>query len=287
MPMQWHAVSLSASFLRRRLRPHRRHALNVAVFEALKASPEKLALLAAVAIAAEALQRIDDELLPDAEGERFSLTWAVQIAAILIGGPWIAAAVAGWSVVAVAPFRNMPFVHLVRRAGALALAALAGGFALQAAGAVAGQMHLPDDMLPVALAGLVYVTVRTLLEGLVDRRVVLRTSYRPQRRSDSGSCSRSPRCTRCGSRSRSPAPAARRASLRPRGRPASRDGDRARDVRQHRGRAGLVDVRALDAGRRPRERARERTRVSEHARSGVCGGPAACTISARSPSTRR
>jgi hypothetical protein len=34
-------------------------------------------------------------------------------------------------------------------------------------------MHLPDDMLPVALAGLVYVTVRTLLEGLVDRHVVL------------------------------------------------------------------------------------------------------------------
>ena len=148
--------------------------LNVAVFEALKASPEKLALLAAVAIAAEALQSADDELLPDAlEGQRFSLTSAIQIAAILIGGPWIAAAVAGWSVVAIAPFRHQPFVHLVRRAVALALAALAGGFALQAAGAVAGQMHLPDDMLPVALAGLVYVTVRTLLEGLVDRRVVL------------------------------------------------------------------------------------------------------------------
>jgi len=40
--------------------------LNVAVFQSLKASPEKLALLAAVAIAAEALQRVDDELLPDA-----------------------------------------------------------------------------------------------------------------------------------------------------------------------------------------------------------------------------
>src|SRR3954468_7217675 len=148
--------------------------LNVAVFEALKASPEKLALLAAVAIAAEALQGLDDELLPDAlEGRRFSLTSAIQIAAILIGGPWVAAAVAGWSVVAVAPFRHAPFVQLVRRAGALAVAALAGGFALQAAGAVAGQMHLPDDMLHVALAGLVYVTVRTLLEGLVDKRVVL------------------------------------------------------------------------------------------------------------------
>jgi HD-GYP domain-containing protein (c-di-GMP phosphodiesterase class II) len=148
--------------------------LNVAVFQALRLSPEKLALLAAVAIAAEALQRVDDELPPDPnEGQRFSLTSAVQIAAILIGGPWIAAAVAGWSVVAVAPFRSEPFVHFVRRALALALAALAGGFALQAAGAVAGQMHLPDDMLPVALAGLVYVTVRTLLEGLVDKRVVL------------------------------------------------------------------------------------------------------------------
>jgi HD-GYP domain-containing protein (c-di-GMP phosphodiesterase class II) len=148
--------------------------LNVAVFEALKASPEKLALLAAVAIAAEALQRVDDELLPDAlEGERFSLTSPVQIAAILVGGPWIAAAVAGWSVVAVGPFRNVPVVQLVRRAGALALAALAGGVALDLAGGVAGRMHLPDDMLPVALAGLVYVTARTLLEGLVDKRVAV------------------------------------------------------------------------------------------------------------------
>jgi hypothetical protein len=148
--------------------------LNVAVFEALKASPEKLALLAAVAIAAEALQRLDDELLPDAlGGERFSLTSAVQIAAILIGGPWVAAAVAGWSVVAVAPFRNTPFVQLVRRAVALALAALAGGFALQLAGGVAGQMTLPDDMLPVALAGLVYVTVRTILEGLANKRLAI------------------------------------------------------------------------------------------------------------------
>jgi hypothetical protein len=148
--------------------------LNVAVFEALKASPEKLALLAAVAIAAEALQRVDDELLPDAlEGERFSLTSSIQIAAILIGGPWIAAAVAGWSVVAVAPFRHVPFGQFVRRASALALAALAGGFALGLAGGVAGQMVLPDDMLPVALAGLVYVTARTLLEGLANRRLAL------------------------------------------------------------------------------------------------------------------
>jgi len=148
--------------------------LNVAVFEALKASPEKLALLAAVAIAAEALQRVDDELLPDAlEGERFSLTSSIQIAAILIGGPWIAAAVAGWSVVAIAPFRHVAFGQFVRRASALALSALAGGFALGLAGGVAGQLVLPDDMLPVALAGLVYVTARTLLEGLASRRLAL------------------------------------------------------------------------------------------------------------------
>jgi HD-GYP domain-containing protein (c-di-GMP phosphodiesterase class II) len=148
--------------------------LNVAVFEALKASPEKLALLAAVAIAAEALQRHDEKLLPDGlEGEHFSLTSSVQIAAILIGGPWIAAAAAGWSVIAVAPFRDVPLVQLVRRAAALAVAALAGGLALAGAGGAVGQITLPDDMLPVALAGLIYLTVRTLLEGLVDKRVAV------------------------------------------------------------------------------------------------------------------
>ena len=148
--------------------------LNVAVFQALRISPEKLALFAAVAIAAEAIQRREHELLPDAlGGERFSLTSPIQIAAILVAGPWVGAAVAGWSVVAVGLFRSFELRRLLGHAGALAAAALAGGFAFEMAGGIVGTLRLPDDMMPAVLAGLVYVTVRTMLEGVVTRRAAL------------------------------------------------------------------------------------------------------------------
>src|SRR6266571_745103 len=148
--------------------------LNVAVYESLRASTEKLALFAAAAIAAEALQRAHDELLPDAlEGERFTLTSPIHVAAILVAGPWIAAAVAGWSVIAVGPFRGLTPLPLLRRGAALAAAALAGGVTLELAGGTVAQLRLPDDLLPAVVAGIVYVTVRTLLEGIVSRRVAL------------------------------------------------------------------------------------------------------------------
>ncbi len=148
--------------------------LNVAVFESLRDSTEKLALFAAVAIAAEALQRSHDELLPDAhEGERFSLTAPIHLAAILVAGPWVATAIAGWSIVAVGPFRGVTPMTLLRRAGALGAAALAGGFAFSMAGGVAGQLRLPEDLLPAAVAGLVYVAARTLFEGLATSRPAL------------------------------------------------------------------------------------------------------------------
>ncbi len=148
--------------------------LNVAVFESLGSSTSKLALFAAVAIAAEALQRPHDELLPDAlEGERFTLTAPIHLAALLVAGPWVATAVAGWSVIAVGPFRGLAPMNLLRRAGALGVSTLAGGVAFTLAGGSVGHLSLPEDLLPAALAGLVYVTVRTLLEGLATQRPAL------------------------------------------------------------------------------------------------------------------
>src|SRR5439155_1666842 len=62
--------------------------LNAAVFESLRTSTENLALFAAAAIAAEAMQRAHDELLPDAlEGERFALTSPIHVAAMIVAGP--------------------------------------------------------------------------------------------------------------------------------------------------------------------------------------------------------
>ena len=148
--------------------------LSVAVFESLGSSTSKLALFAAVAIVAEALQRPHDELLPDAlEGERFTLTAPIHLAALLVAGPWVAAAVAGWSVIAVGPFRGLAPMEMVRRAAAFGASALAGGAAFTLAGGSVGHLTLPEDLLPAALAGLVYVTARTLLEGLATQRPAL------------------------------------------------------------------------------------------------------------------
>jgi hypothetical protein len=148
--------------------------LNVAVFRSLGSSTSKLALFAAVAIAAEALQRPHDELLPDAlESERFTLTAPIHFAAILVAGPWVAAAVAGWSVVSVGPFRGLAPMELLRRASALGTSALAGGVAFTLAGGSVGHLILPEDLLPAAVAGLIYVTARTLLEGLATQRPAL------------------------------------------------------------------------------------------------------------------
>jgi len=148
--------------------------LNVAVFESLRISTEKLALFAAVAIAAEALQRAHDELLPDAlEGERFTLTSPVHLAAILVAGPWVAAAVAGWSVITVGPFRGGSPLPLLRKGSAVAAAALVGGVAFALAGGTVGHIRLPEDLMPAVLAGIVYVTMRTLLEGIIARQAAL------------------------------------------------------------------------------------------------------------------
>ena len=148
--------------------------LSLAVFESLGSSASKLALFAAVAIVAEALQRHDDELLPDAlEGERFTLTAPIHLAVLLVAGPWVASAVAGWSVIAVGPFRGLAPMVMVRRAAAFGASALAGGAAFTLAGGSVGHLTLPEDLLPAAIAGLVYVTARTLLEGLATQRPAL------------------------------------------------------------------------------------------------------------------
>jgi HD-GYP domain-containing protein (c-di-GMP phosphodiesterase class II) len=148
--------------------------LNVAVFESLRDSMSMLALFAAVAIAAEALQRPHDELLPDSlEGERFTITAPIHLAALLVAGPWVATAVAGWSVIAVGPFRGLAPMELLRKAAALGASALAGGTAFALAGGSVGHLTLPEDLLPAAVAGVVYVTARTLLEGMVTQRPAL------------------------------------------------------------------------------------------------------------------
>ena len=134
-----------------------------------------IALLAAAFILAEALQRADDDVLPEAlETERFSLAAPVQMAAVMLGGPWVGALVGVIGTWAVRPLRGDSWRSLVTRTNALVGAALAAGFAYQLAGGEVDRVRLPEDLLAVFVMGTVYVTVRALLIPLGSGHLAMR-----------------------------------------------------------------------------------------------------------------
>jgi HD-GYP domain-containing protein (c-di-GMP phosphodiesterase class II) len=142
----------------------------VSAYASLSASATTLALLVAAYVLAEALQHADDDL---AEGQRFSLSAPVHVAAILVAGPWPAAVVALVGTWAVRPLRGDTWRPVVLRSVALAVAGVLGGYAFLLAGGEFGSIRLPEDLLPAVLGGLVYWVAKTMLEGLVSGEAVL------------------------------------------------------------------------------------------------------------------
>ncbi|HET7856237.1 MAG TPA: HD domain-containing phosphohydrolase [Gaiellaceae bacterium] len=136
------------------------------------------ALFAAVYLLALAVQRSEDDSLPEPlEGERFSLSAPLQLGAVLALGPWAAALIAVAGTLAVRPFRHDgPRALLVRSLG-LAGAALAAGYAYELSGAVRGDVHLPQDVLPAVLAGFVHWTGRMLVEGLLREQPAVHPDF--------------------------------------------------------------------------------------------------------------
>jgi HD-GYP domain-containing protein (c-di-GMP phosphodiesterase class II) len=146
-------------------------------YSSADASLTMLALLAAAFILAEALQRADDDVLPEPlETERFSLATPVHIAALVLGGPWVGALVAVIGTWAVRPLRGHSWRTLVPRTNALVAAAVAAGFAFQFAGGEVDQVRLPEDLLPFFVMGTVYVAVRSLLIPIGSGHVAARPS---------------------------------------------------------------------------------------------------------------
>ena len=135
------------------------------------------ALLVAAFILAEALQRADDDVLPEPlETERFSLATPVQIAALVLLGPWAGALVAVAGTWAVRPLRGHSWRTLAPRTNALVAAAVAAGFAFQFSGGEVGVVRLPEDLLPIFVMGTVYMTVRALLIPIGSGHVAMRPS---------------------------------------------------------------------------------------------------------------
>jgi hypothetical protein len=104
----------------------------------------------------------------------------VQMAAIVLAGPWVGALVGVVGTWAVRPLRGDSWRSLVPRTNALVAAAVAAGFAFQLSGGAVDRVRLPEDLLPVFVMGAVYVTVRALLiplgSGYAARRPDILTS---------------------------------------------------------------------------------------------------------------
>src|SRR4051812_19771107 len=104
------------------------------------------------------------ELVDD---DRLRLAAAVQIAALLVLGPWAGVLVAVAGILAGAVFRGGRARAALYTASAGALAALAGGIAFRVAGGETGSLKLLDDLVPLVLLGVAYLTIRALLVDVV------------------------------------------------------------------------------------------------------------------------
>ena len=130
-----------------------------------------LALFLAAAILVALFEDTDRErtrgpIQPD----RFRLASAVQIAALIVLGPWAGALVAAVGTIAGGVFHGTALRKVGFDAGAYALAACAGGIAFEVAGGHVGRLRLLDDLIAVVALALAYLTMRALLLDVVRAR---------------------------------------------------------------------------------------------------------------------
>jgi HD-GYP domain-containing protein (c-di-GMP phosphodiesterase class II) len=137
----------------------------------MRLSHTAFALFLAAVILVELFEESDRERSREPiRWERFRLSAAVQIAAVIILGPWAGALVAAAGAIAGGLFRGARVRGLVLDAGSAAAAACSGGLAFELAGGIVGQLRLLDDLIPVVALTLAFLTVRTVLFDVVRSR---------------------------------------------------------------------------------------------------------------------
>ncbi|HEU4942220.1 MAG TPA: HD domain-containing phosphohydrolase [Gaiellaceae bacterium] len=135
-----------------------------------------LALAAAAVIAAELLHRRDDDLGTDeAAPDRFSVTAPIVAATALVLGPWPALLVGALGSLGVRRLAGDPWRESAVRALSLGAAGFAGGYAYVLAGSETGAVVLPDDLLGLAVLGMVFSAVKTLVNRLAARATAIET----------------------------------------------------------------------------------------------------------------
>jgi HD-GYP domain-containing protein (c-di-GMP phosphodiesterase class II) len=124
-----------------------------------------LALLGAAALAAELLEEPDATRIREPLGPgSFRVASGVDLAAVIVLGPWRGALVAGAAALLARLMRGA-FRLALFQAAAFALASLAAGYAFGLGGGHAHRLTLPDDLVGLTALAVVYVMVsRTVLE---------------------------------------------------------------------------------------------------------------------------
>src|SRR6266516_2339868 len=150
--------------------------LAAAVLRGGLADLSTLALFATAVVLTELFQVEDDETSLDPRDAHISsFSTAVRFAAVIVLGPWAAALVAAFGVVAVDGTRGRHWSKVCFNASAFAASALTAGLAFQLAGGRPGSLALSADFGAVAAMALVHMLVNT---GLVASMIAA-TSPRP------------------------------------------------------------------------------------------------------------
>jgi HD-GYP domain-containing protein (c-di-GMP phosphodiesterase class II) len=114
--------------------------------------------------------------------DRFRLASAVQIAALIMLGPWSGALVAGVGTVAAGLFHGTALRRVVFDSLAYAGAACVAGLAFEVAGGDVGSLRLLDDLIALVALAIAYLTVRAVLLDVV----LARETFEPRLVSSAG-----------------------------------------------------------------------------------------------------
>jgi HD-GYP domain-containing protein (c-di-GMP phosphodiesterase class II) len=154
--------------------------LGVTVAGAIEAAGRPLtalALLGAAALAAELLEEPESARVREPVGPGvFRVASGVDLAAVIVLGPWRGALVAGAAALLARLVRGT-WRHAAFQASAFALASVAAAYAFALGGGHTGRLALPDDLVPLAVLALVYLLISRGLLQIVGGLEVLQPDF--------------------------------------------------------------------------------------------------------------
>jgi HD-GYP domain-containing protein (c-di-GMP phosphodiesterase class II) len=138
-----------------------------------------LALFATAVVLTELFQVEEDERSLDPRDAHISsFSTSVRFAAVIVLGPWAAALLAAFGVIAVDGLRGRHWSKVCFNASVFAVAAAGAGLAFQLTGGHPGQLHLPRDFLAVIAMALVHMLVNTGLVASIIASMSARSLWR-------------------------------------------------------------------------------------------------------------